>query len=492
MRNEELPAPSGLSRKIERTVPTAVPLKSRIIIALTLVVAAVIAAWYLIGRHAADGSPVHRMLVAYEANGFGSDGADDGSAQSLTDEQDVAILDYSFEKLQEVYYKPIDTSALVRGEATGLTAYLKSKHESTPVAAAGSDEDSANALLRSAFSTYGSKYGDDNLTFAAVSGMLNSLGDPYTVFLDPRDNQSLTELIDGGNFGGIGIYIGQDQKTKETIIIEPIAGTPAERAGLKAGDIIVSVDGHSTKGLQLDPVMNLIRGKAGTTARLVVQRSGGPTRTIPVTREEIHVPSVAYRMLDQNVGYIQLFDFGDTSAEEVNTALAKLTSQGAKAFVLDLRNNGGGLLNAAVDISSKFISDGPIVSIIDRSGRIETRDADGDAISRKPLVVLVNQFSASASEITAGAIQDTKAGELIGVKTFGKGVVQTIYPLPGASAIKITTARYVTPAGRDINKKGIMPNVVVQMDPRLVGIPSRDVQLRAALENIKKQLALAH
>jgi len=469
-----------------------VPVKARIFTVFILVAAVLAAVWFGYVRRSADDNPVHRMLVAYEANGFGSDGAD-GGAQSLTDEQDVAILDYSYEKLQESYYKPVDSHILVHGELNGLTAYLKAQHVAAALGAgADPSEDGANSLLRSAFATYGTKYGDDNLTFAAVSGMLNSLGDPYTVFLDPRDNRSLTELIDGGNFGGIGIYIGQDDKSKQTVIIEPITGTPADRAGLKAGDIIVSVDGHSTKGLQLDPVMNLIRGKAGTTAHLLVQRQGQPQHAYAVTREEIHVPSVAYRMLDQNVGYIQLFDFGDTSAEEVNTALAKLSSQGAKAFVLDLRNNGGGLLNAAVDISSKFIADGPIVSIIDRSGRIETRDANGDAISPKPLVVLVNQFSASASEITAGAIQDTKVGALIGVKTFGKGVVQTIYPLPGLSAIKITTARYVTPAGRDINKKGIVPNIVVPMDPRLVGIPTRDVQLRAALEDIKKQLALAH
>jgi carboxyl-terminal processing protease len=468
-----------------------VPVKARLLTVIVVVAAVLTAVWFGYIHKPGDASPVHHMLVAYEANGFGSDGAD-GGTQTLTDEQDVTILDYSYEKLQEAYYKPVDSGVLVHGELSGLTSYLKSQHVAASLGAPDPNEDGANSLLRSAFSTYGAKYGDDNLTFAAVSGMLNSLGDPYTVFLDPRENQSLTELIDGGNFGGIGIYIGQDEKTKQTIIIEPITGTPAERAGLKAGDIIVSVDGHPTKGLQLDPVMNLIRGKAGTTAHLVVKRQGVPAHTYAVTREEIHVPSVAYRMLDQNVGYIQLFDFGDTSAEEVNTALAKLASQGAKAYVLDLRNNGGGLLNAAVDISSKFIADGPIVSIIDRSGRIETHDADGDAIAPKPLVVLVNQFSASASEITAGAIQDTHAGELIGVKTFGKGVVQTIYPLPGASAIKITTARYVTPAGRDINKKGIMPNIVVPMDPRLVGLPSRDVQLRAALDDIKKQLALAH
>lgn len=469
--------------------------KLKISVALLVITAAFALLWIAATRHAPGVTSAQRLMLAFNSNAFLRDASDLAPSSGVQSEsQDLAILDYSLEKLQEVYYKPVDVAVLVKGEQQGIDAYLKSKHIASapqPVDTSA-NEDAANGVLRTAFASYGAKVGDDDLTFAAVAGMLDSLGDPYTVFLDPREKRSLTELISGGNFGGIGIYIGQDDKTKKTIIIEPIVGTPADHAGLKAGDIIVSVDGHPTQGLQLDPVMNLIRGKAGTTARLVVQRTGQPTKTYHVVRQEIHVPSVAYRMMDQNVGYVQLFDFGDTSAEEVNTALESLTRQGAKAFVLDLRNNGGGLLSAAVDVSSKFISDGPIVSIIDRAGKIETHDANGDAIAPRPLVVLVNQFTASASEITAGAIQDTKVGSLIGVKTFGKGVVQTIFDLPGDSAIKITTARYVTPAGRDINKKGIQPNIIVPMDPRLVGIPTKDVQLHAALEDIKKQLALAH
>ena len=470
--------------------------KLRISASILTIIAAFALVWFGAIHRTSDASGVHRMLVAFNSNSFGSDTSDNGTSTSpQSDSQDLAILDYSLEKLQEVYYKPVDVNVLVRGEQRGIAALLKSKHITqtlAPVTTTSASEDDANSLLRTAFTTFGSKVGDDDLTFAAISGMLDSLGDPYTVFLDPREKRSLTELISGGNFGGIGIYIGQDDKSKSTIIIEPIVGTPADRAGLKAGDLIVSVDGHPTKGLKLDPVMNLIRGKAGTTAHLAIQRSGQPAKVYSVVREEIHVPSVAYHLIDKDVGYIQLFDFGDTSAQEVNSALTTLASQGAKAYVLDLRNNGGGLLSAAVDVSSKFISDGPIVSIIDRAGKIETHDANGDAIAPHPLVVLVNQYTASASEITAGAIQDTKVGSLIGVKTYGKGVVQTIFDLPGASAIKITTARYVTPAGRDINKKGIPPNVVVPMDPRLVGIPSRDVQLHAALDDIRKQLALVH
>lgn len=471
------------------------PSKFRLSIVLIAIVAVLGAGWYAFERNAAQHSAIHRVMLALNGDSIATDVSDAGPGTSAGSEsQDLAILDYSLEKVQDVYYKPVDVAVLVRGEQKGIDAYLTSKKvappPSQPVGSAP-DEDTANSVLRSAIDTYGAKLGDDDLTFAAVSGMLDSLGDPYTVFLDPSDKRRLNELITGGNFGGIGVYIGQDDKSKSTVIIEPISGTPADRAGLKPGDIIVSVDGHPTKGLKLDPVMNLIRGAAGTTAHLEIKR-GDLLKAVEVVREEIHVPSVASRMVDGDVGYIQLFDFGDTSADEMNSALESLTKQGAKAFILDLRDNGGGLLSAAVDVSSKFIADGPIVSIIDRSGRIETHDANGDAIMPKPLVVLVNQFTASASEITAGAIQDDRVGTLIGVKTYGKGVVQTIYDLPGASAIKITTARYVTPAGRDINKKGIWPNVVVPMNPANIGIPARDVQLHTALTTIQRQLALAH
>lgn len=473
------------------------PFKFRTIFIVIAVLA--VAAFGFLGfarQHHRFADPRREMLLAFNSGGIGRDVSIGHLAGGQGDAQDLAMFDFSLEKVQEVYYKPIDVAVLVRGEEKGIDAYLKTKHIAMqgafPAVAPSADENTGDSILRAAFAAYGKTAGDDDLTYAAIAGMLDSLGDPYTVFLDPRDKRSLNELITGGNFGGIGVYIGQDEKSKETIVLEPIVGTPADRAGLKSGDIIKSVDGHPTKGMKLDPVMNLIRGKAGTTAHLVIVRQGESARPYDVVREEIHVPSVAYRILNRDIGYIQLFDFGDTSAEELNTALNALSKQGAKAYVLDLRNNGGGLLRAAVDVSSKFIADGPIVSIIDREGKIETHDANGDAIAPHPLVVLVNQYTASASEITAGAIQDTKVGSLMGVKTFGKGVVQTIFDLPGDSAIKITTARYVTPAGRDINKKGIAPNVVVPMDPRLVGVPSKDVQLRAALSNIEKQLALQH
>jgi carboxyl-terminal processing protease len=411
--------------------------------------------------------------------------------------QDLTIFDTSLEKVTDHFYKPVNDEDLLKGERTGLLKFLEKKHLSgtIPVPATNGifsdDETAANKMLTDAMDKYAGAASADDLTFAAVSGMLASLNDPYTVFLSPREIQSLNELIRGGDFGGIGIYIGKDPKTKDVEVLNPIEGTPAYKAGLKPFDTIVSVDGHLARPMDLDSVMNLIRGKVGTPVKLLVARKGTPDKTYLVVREQIHVPSVSYRMIGKDVGYIQLYDFGDTSEQEVTAALNGLFKQGAKAIVFDLRNNGGGLLDAAVQVSSKFIADGPIVSTINRAGQVETEDAYQDAVPPHPLVVLVNQYTASASEITAGAIQDARVGVLLGVRTYGKGVVQTIYDLPGSSAVKITTARYVTPNGRDINKKGIDPNIVVPMDPKTVGLDAKDTQLKAALDYVHKQIALS-
>jgi carboxyl-terminal processing protease len=437
-------------------------------------------------------------ILAWDLGNVASDASGAGAAG---DQRSLDMLDMSLDKIRDVYYKPVDEGVLLAGERRGLLEYLKYRHigasltepVATPNASAEQVDVDANKLLASAIDKYGTRAGADNLTYAAIGGALDSLHDPYTVFLSPRDKTSLTEFIQGGDFGGIGIYIGKDPKTQLVNIIQPIDGTPAARAGLKRGDIILTVGGKPTKGLDLDLVMQMIRGKPGSTVVMEVSRGASHTsdvRTFSIEREIITVPSMTSRMIDGDVGYIQLYDFGERSADEVTTALNGLLARGARAFILDLRDNGGGLLDAAVDISSKFIADGPIVSRIGRDGHVETDDANQDAIPPHPLVVLVNQYSASASEITAGAIQDSKIGILIGQKTFGKGVVQTIFDLPGGSAIKVTTQRYVTPNGRDINKKGIEPNMVVPMDYRDVGIPGKDSQLQAALRYLKRQIAL--
>jgi carboxyl-terminal processing protease len=437
----------------------------------------------------------HHPVLAWDLGNVASDA---GSGAAGDEQRSLDMLDMSLDKIHQEYYKPVDEPLLLSGERRGLLQYLKYRHvtASLPLPAAQADasnaqvEEDANQLLSEAIDKYGQRAGADNLTYAAIEGSLEVLNDPYTVFLSPRDKTSLTEFIQGGDFGGIGIYIGKDPKTHEINVIQPIDGTPAARAGIKRGDIILSVNGKQTKGLDLDLVMQMIRGKAGSTVTLEITRGKSGVRDFSIEREVITVPSMNSRMIDGDIGYIQLYDFGERSADEVTDALNQLLKSGARAFILDLRDNGGGLLDAAVDISSKFIADGPIVSRIDRDGHVETDDADQDAIPPHPLVVLVNQYSASASEITAGAIQDSKIGILMGEKTFGKGVVQTIYDLPGGSAIKVTTQRYVTPNGRDINKKGIEPNIVVPMDYRDVGVAGKDVQLQAALRYLKRQIAL--
>jgi carboxyl-terminal processing protease len=472
----------------------------KILTLITVVLVPLLVVLMLVHRpHASWARHDRHSLLAWDLGNVASDAEGSGAGG---DQRSLDMLDMSLDKIRDVYYKPVDEGLLLAGERRGLLDYLKYRHISaaltqpaaTPEASAEQVDQDANKLLASALDKYGARAGADNLTYAAIGGALDTLHDPYTVFLSPRDKTSLTEFIQGGDFGGIGIYIGKDPKTQLVNVIQPIDGTPASRAGLKRGDIILTVGGKATKGLDLDLVMQMIRGKPGSTVVMEVSRGGAhataDVRTFSIEREIITVPSMTSRMVDGDIGYIQLYDFGERSAEEVTSALNGLLARGARAFILDLRDNGGGLLDAAVDISSKFIADGPIVSRIGRDGHVETDDANQDAIPPHPLVVLVNQYSASASEITAGAIQDSKIGILIGQKTFGKGVVQTIFDLPGGSAIKVTTQRYVTPNGRDINKKGIEPNIVVPMDYRDVGMPGKDTQLEAALRYLKRQIAL--
>ena len=281
--------------------------------------------------------------------------------------------------------------------------------------------------------------------------------------------RALNEELQGGDFGGIGVYIVQDPRTHDTLI-SPIPDNPAIAAGVKPGDIVLAVDGVSAHNQPLDTIEHRIRGQVGTRVMLMLQSpKDRAKRSVAITRARVHVPSAVAKM-DHGIDYIRLADFGTTSYDEVRKALLDGRAHDAKGYVLDLRANGGGLLDAAVQISSLFIQNGTIVATIDREGDREPRSALGVSVAAAPLVVLVDKYTASAAEITAGAIQDYRVGTLVGTKTFGKGVVQSIYNLPDHSALKITTARYTTPLGRDINKKGITPDVVIP-DPTTKGLP---------------------
>jgi carboxyl-terminal processing protease len=451
--------------------------------------------------HEQPGRDVDRQTVFEGGPGMAS--LDINSLLSNPHMSDQRLLDNAFRQVEKAYYKPVDAQVMVNGERRELVAYLKQHHIAQPAippSTATGDETAdlqlLNRNLRLAQTEYGKATSNAELTQAAIRGMLNALGDPYTTYLSPAEISSLEESLNGGDFGGIGVYMVVDPRTKY-VLVEPIEGTPAFRAGIKVGDEIVAVEGKRIAGTPLDDVERRIRGPVGTPVHLQVRshlKGGaplayGPTRTVVLTREQIYVPSVHAKMED-GFEYVRLADFGKTSYEEVRKAMLSGKSHGAKGYILDLRNNGGGLLDAAVQISSLFIPDGTIVSTIDREGNKDVKTATHDVIGATPLVLLVNKYTASASEITAGAVQDYHVGTLIGTKTFGKGVVQSIYNLSDGGALKITTARYVTPLGRDIHHRGIQPDTVVdqQVDPGLIDTP-RDAQLAAAKAHLRRLAA---
>jgi carboxyl-terminal processing protease len=425
-----------------------------------------------------------------------------GDLRALLPSQDApgsAIADLALRRLETEYYKPIAPQTPLSGERDALKNLLRTKKigdSSLPVQMANGDDISdgarAAALLAYAQRHYGTALGpsgDDDLTDAALRGIMTSVGDPYTVYLSPREIQGLNESLSGGNFGGIGVYIGQLKDGR--IVVAPIEHMPAAKAGMKPGEVVDTVDGKPVRSLPIDHVETMIRGEAGTVVRLRAHPYEAPTgeRTYSIVREIIHVPTVRAKM-EQGIDYIRLSDFGTTSAQEVRNALLDGKAKGAKGYIFDLRDNGGGRVDAAIQISSFFIPQGPIVSTIQRDGERTTDGALGDAIGGlHPLVVLVNKYTASASEITAGALQDYHLATLLGTRTFGKGVVQSIFDLPDQGALKITTSRYLTPAGRDIQHHGIEPNIVVDQDPNpsLVDTPA-DKQLAAAKARLHQLL----
>ncbi len=402
-------------------------------------------------------------------------------------DSDQSLLATEFRKVEETYYKPVTAQLLADGERRELIAMLRKHNVTNPqipaVLASGDQRHDLAQLdhtLEIAKTNYRGVVPNAELTQGAIRGMMNALGDPYTTYLAPHEITSLEESLRGGDFGGIGVYIVQDPRSKR-VLIDPIEGTPAYRAGLKPGDSIVAVDGAPVRTMQLDDVEHAIRGRSGTIVNLLIApRTGGSQHTVPVTREHIIVPSV-HAKVEDGFEYVRLSDFGSTSADEVRRALLDGKNRHVHGYILDLRNNGGGLLDAAVEISSLFVPDGTIVSTIDRYNERDSKSALHDTIGAAPLVILVNKYTASASEITAGAVQDYKVGTLIGTKTFGKGVVQSIYNMSDGGALKITTARYLTPLGRDIQHRGIDPDILVQqsVDPTLIDTP-KDAQLAAA------------
>jgi len=410
---------------------------------------------------------------------------------------DTDEIETSYTLLTSEFYKQVDAQKVLDSTRSSLLVLLKKDGVVSPVlpvprATVDRTQNirQIERLVSLAVSEAGSKAVPRDITYGAISGMLSSVNDRYTVFLTPKEYADLNQGLDP-SFGGVGIVMKLDEQTKQLRINEVLEGGPADKAGLKSGDTIVTIDGTPTKGASMDDDAKMLRGKEGTVVRLQIERSGASLASaVSVTRAIIHPPSVTARIINNNIGYARLSVFGPNAGDELSRALTRLDSQGAKAYILDLRDNGGGYLDAAINVSSKFVPSGPIVSVESRGGSETEYDAENTAIPPHPLAVLVNKYTASASEITSGAIQDSGVGELVGERTFGKGVVQTIHPMPDGSAVKITTARYLTPRGRDINSIGITPDIVVPTPKNgTFGELPSDTQLQSAVDYLQRKLA---
>lgn len=299
---------------------------------------------------------------------------------------------------------------------------------------------------------------EDDIRNAIYAGTLEGLGDPYSVYYTADEYKDM-QISTSGKYYGIGAALGQDAKTKEVTISKVYEGTPAEEAGLRDGDQIVKVNDTVSTSEELSDLVQKIRGEEGTTVHLKIYRvSTKKTFEVDVERKNVELPSITSKMLDGGIGYIQISEFQSETEEQFKSALADLKKQGMKSLIVDVRSNPGGLITAAANILDQILPEGTVVYTEDKYGKREDYTSDSKCL-KCPIAVLVNENSASASEIFAGAIKDYNYGTLIGTKTFGKGIVQTVFPLEDGDAVKITTAKYYTPKGNYIHGVGIEPDI---------------------------------
>jgi carboxyl-terminal processing protease len=310
----------------------------------------------------------------------------------------------------------------------------------------------------------GREYTDQASAYAAVREMLEQLEDPYTRFMDPQEFRNM-QIDTSGELTGVGIQISQDEETKEIVVVAPIEDTPAFEAGIRSKDVILEIDGEPTEGMELNDAVSRIRGPVDSEVVLTIRR-GEETLEVPITRARIEIHPVRYNVQtgpEGSVGYIRLTQFSANAATEMSDAIEDLEAQGVTGYILDLRSNPGGLLYSSIDIAQMWLNEGTIVSTVNRQGVVDEEVASSRAITDKPLVVIVDGGSASASEILSGALQDNQRAVLVGTRTFGKGLVQSVRSLADGSGVAVTVAKYLTPSGRDINKHGIDPDIAVEL-----------------------------
>ncbi|NJR17375.1 MAG: S41 family peptidase [Calothrix sp. CSU_2_0] len=347
-------------------------------------------------------------------------------------------------------------------------------------------------------------YSSREEAYVAIREALQKLGDPYTRFMDPKQYDALTSQT-SGEVSGIGIRMEVNEKTKRLTVVEAIENSPALKAGVKAGDQILAIDGKATQSMKVDDASKLIRGKAGSLITLRLGRTGIREFDLKLTRATIEVPTVRYALRQEGqkrIGYIRLREFSAHAADQMRKAIRDLNGKGAESYVLDLRGNPGGLLQASIEIARMWMDNGSIVRTVDREGvSDETFKANKTSLTKLPLAVLIDNNSASASEILTGALKDNNRAVVIGSQSFGKALVQSVHQLGDGSGVAITIAHYYTPKGTDINKKGIVPDIKLDLseaqqrqlatNPDMLGTQS-DPQYVRALTALSTHLLYRH
>ena len=406
---------------------------------------------------------------------------------------DLLELQIGYTTLLATYYLPVTPRQLAGGARTGLVAYLHGRgidEAELPYVPQrldrGDGGDFIDGAVLHTLLRYGARVNSDDLVQAALAGEAAALHDPYTLLFHPKAFTTFNRFLNGATFGGIGAIVTLEADGMRARIESIVPGSPAERAGLQAADEIVAIDGTSVAGKSGAAILAKLRGTVGSTVRLTLLRGGNALPVMAIVRAKITPPVVLSRVLPGGIGYVALTRFGDDAAAQLDAALVSFAKQNVGAMVLDLRGNGGGYGDEAKKVASAFIATGPIFSTRERAGAPVVEKASGGVRFGGKLAVLVDGDTASASEIVAGALQDDGRATIVGTKTFGKGVVQSVFPLPDGAGLKITTARYFTPKGRNIDRTGITPDIIVtEPADAKRGDVAADPQLARALEALR-------
>ena len=329
---------------------------------------------------------------------------------------------------------------------------------------------------------------EEKLKEGAIKGYIEGLEDPYTEYISKEDMQDYLEDT-MGNFVGIGIYMVKDTQTNKIMVLSPIKNSPAEKAGIQPGDYIIKINDVEYTGEQMTEASNKIKGEEGSTVKLEILREN-ETLTYEIKRENIKVNPVEGKVLENNIGYIAFSSFDQETAEDFKNKYEELSKQGIKSLIVDLRNNGGGIVSVALEIADYFTpKDSVLLYEVDKNNNEEIEKSKNDPIINMPVIILTNENTASSSEILAGALQDLGIAKIVGTKTYGKGVIQEVLSLPDGSGIKITSEKYLTPNKREINKVGIQPDIEVELPETVTNIlnveEKDDTQLQKAIEMLK-------